>query len=55
MIALWLGHESIATTSMCLEADLSMKEQALSKTQEPTLASLRYHPTDALLRFLESL
>ena len=29
VIALWLGHESPATTHMYLEADLSMKERAL--------------------------
>ena len=30
-IALWLGHESIETTHMYLQADLAMKEQALAK------------------------
>ena len=29
VIALWLGHESIATTSMYLHADLNIKRAAL--------------------------
>ncbi len=33
VIALWLGHESIATTHMYVEADLKMKENALRKMQ----------------------
>ena len=32
VIALWLGHESVETTQMYLEATLAMKEQALAKT-----------------------
>jgi site-specific recombinase XerD len=35
MIALWLGHESVETTQMYLEATLAMKEQALAKTAPP--------------------
>jgi site-specific recombinase XerD len=31
LIALWLGHESIGTTQIYLDADLAMKEKALSK------------------------
>jgi len=31
VIALWLGHESIETTHVYLEADLATKEQALQK------------------------
>ena len=33
MIALWLGHESIETTQIYLDANLTMKENALAKTQ----------------------
>ena len=32
-IALWLGHESIDTTHMYLQADLAMKEKALEKLE----------------------
>ena len=31
VIALWLGHESIETTHMYLQADLATKERALAK------------------------
>jgi len=30
VIALWLGHESVETTQMYLEATLAMKEKALA-------------------------
>jgi len=55
VIALWLGHESPATTHMYIEADLSMKEKALSKIQELKGSVSRYLAKDKLLRFLESL
>jgi site-specific recombinase XerD len=55
VIALWLGHESPATTHMYVEADLTMKERALAKTQAPRTATVRYRPRDKLLRFLETL
>ena len=32
VIALWLGHESIETTQIYLDADLALKEKALAKT-----------------------
>ena len=35
VIALWLGHESPATTHHYVEADLTMKERALAKLHEP--------------------
>jgi len=55
VIALWLGHESPATTHMYVEADLTMKEKALQKLQEPSLRSARYQASDSILSFLESL
>jgi site-specific recombinase XerD len=55
VIALWLGHESPATTHLYVEADLTLKERALSKLDEPTAKQIRYRPTDKLLRFLENL
>ena len=33
VIALWLGHEQMDTTQVCLHADLKLKEQALAKTE----------------------
>ena len=55
VIALWLGHESPATTHMYIEADLGLKERALGKLQDPPRKRLRYKPGDRLLQFLEGL
>jgi integrase/recombinase XerD len=55
VIALWLGHESPATTHMYVEADLAMKERALQAVQAPSLKGTRYRPTDRLLAFLHEL
>ena len=55
VIALWLGHESPSTTHMYLEADLGMKERALARLDPPDLKSVRFRPSDALLRFLQGL
>jgi site-specific recombinase XerD len=55
VIALWLGHESVETTQIYLEATLAMKEQALAKTSPPQGRAARYRPGDQLLGFLNSL
>jgi site-specific recombinase XerD len=55
VIALWLGHESVETTQIYLEATLAMKEQALAKTTPPQGKLGRYQPGDQLLNFLNSL
>jgi site-specific recombinase XerD len=55
VIALWLGHESPSTTHMYVEADLTMKERALSRLTAPTLPAATYRPPDALMRFLQAL
>ena len=49
------AHESPATTHMYVEADLTMKEKALKKLQNPSLKSVRYQTDDSILSFLESL
>lgn len=54
-IALWLGHENPSTTHMYVEADLSMKEQALARVEEPPHKPGRYHPPAGLMQFLRSL
>jgi len=55
VIALWLGHESLDTTQIYLEATLAMKEQALSKTNPLNGKFKRYRPGDQLLGFLSNL
>lgn len=55
VIALWLGHESLTTTHMYVEADLAMKERALNAVQPPHLKQKRYRPTDSVLHFLQTL
>jgi site-specific recombinase XerD len=55
VIALWLGHESVETTQIYLEATLAMKEQALAKATPPEGKLGRFKPGDPLLGFLNSL
>jgi len=55
VIALWLGHESVETTQIYLDADLALKEQALSKTNPVKGAPKRFQPDDELLAFLKQL
>lgn len=55
LIALWLGHESIETTQIYLDANLAMKEQILEKTTPPNGKPGRYRPDDKLLAFLKGL
>ena len=54
-IALWLGHESIETTHVYLEADLEMKERALQKLVPIDDQGARFAAEDPLLLFLTSL
>ena len=49
LIALWLGHESIETTQIYLDANLAMKEEILSKTTPINAKAGRYQPDDDLL------
>ena len=55
VIALWLGHESLDTTHMYLQADLQTKEQALEKLHPAAGGFSRFKPDDALLAFLSAL
>ena len=55
VIALWLGHESVETTQIYLEATLAMKEKALGKTKPLQGKFKRYRPGDQLLSFLNNL
>jgi integrase/recombinase XerD len=55
VIALWLGHESVETTQIYLDADLAMKERALARTAPLGVGARRFRPRDSLLAFLEGL
>jgi integrase/recombinase XerD len=55
VIALWLGHESVETTQIYLDADLALKEQALAKTNPVKGVPKRFQPDDELLAFLKQL
>ena len=55
VIALWLGHESVETTQIYLDANLAMKEEILAKTTPPNGKPGRYRPDDPLLAFLKGL
>jgi len=55
VIALWLGHESIETTRVYVEADLASKERALTKLAPAGAKIHRFKPNDALMAFLNTL
>lgn len=55
VIALWLGHESIETTHIYLEANLAMKEQILAKMSPHKGRLNTFKPDDPLLGFLQAL
>ena len=55
-IALWLGHESIETTQIYLHADMTMKENALTRTTPTGTRPTRYKPpNDELMTYLQNL
>jgi site-specific recombinase XerD len=55
VIALWLGHESTTTTHRYVEADLAMKEKALTRLHAPDTRMHRFRAPDSLMRFLQTL
>lgn len=55
VIALFLGHEQVETTSVYLHADMQLKEAALARTSESESRIRRYRPSDRLLAFLDGL
>jgi site-specific recombinase XerD len=55
VIALWLGHESMETTHVYVEADLAMKEQALQKLAPAGSDAPRFKADDKLLAFLATI
>lgn len=55
MIAIWLGHESLDTTQIYLDANLALKQAILAKTHPVASQSGKYKPDDQLLSFLKKL
>ena len=55
VIALWLGHESLTTTTIYLKADLETKEKAIARTAPIGTPPGRFQPGDTLLAFLDAL
>lgn len=55
LIALWLGHESPATTHQYVALDMGMKDQLLKKGHPPACTQGRFKPSDRLLDFLDNL
>ena len=55
VIALWLGHESIETTQIYLDADLALKEKILARTIPFDSKPGKFRPDDQLLTFLNQL
>jgi hypothetical protein len=50
-----LGHESVETTQVYLDANLAIKREILEKTRPVNGKLGRYRPGDRLLRYLQSL
>lgn len=55
VIALWLGHENVATSQIYLHADMTQKQRAIERTRPPDTKPGRYRPPDPVLAFLEAL
>jgi site-specific recombinase XerD len=55
VIALWLGHESVETTQIYLDANLTLKQEVLDRTTPPNGRPGQYRPDDRLLAFLKGL
>ena len=54
-IALWMGHESVQTTQIYLDANLELKEKVLAKVRPHNSKAGRYRPGSQLTAFLASL
>jgi integrase/recombinase XerD len=55
VIALWLGHEQLATANIYLHADMAQKERAITRVRPPGTTPGRYRPPDPLMAFLDGL
>lgn len=55
LIAIWLGHESLDTTQIYLDANLQLKEAVLNRMNPMQGKPGRYRPDDQLLAYLKAL
>lgn len=55
MIAIWLGHESLESTQIYLDANLQLKEAILAKMSPLRSKPRQYRPNDRLMSFLKAL
>jgi len=55
VIALWLGHADIRSTTTYLHADMTIKERVLERMTPAAGTSSRFKPSDNLLAFLDAL
>jgi site-specific recombinase XerD len=55
LIAIWLGHESVETTQIYLDANMTIKEDILARAAPAEGARGRFCPDDSLLKFLTEL
>ncbi len=55
VIALWLGHADVRSTTPYIHADMTIKERALALVTPVSVTPGRYKPPDSVLAFLEGL
>lgn len=55
VIALWLGHADVRSTTPYIHADMTVKERALALVTPASVTPGRYKPPDSVLAFLDSL
>jgi site-specific recombinase XerD len=55
VIALWLGHADIRSTTSYLHADMTIKDKALQRMATADVPAGRYRPGDKLIAFLDGL
>jgi integrase/recombinase XerC len=55
VIAVWLGHADVRSTTPSIHADMTIKERALALITPISVTPGRYKPPDSVLAFLEGL
>lgn len=55
VIALWLGHADVRSTTPYIHADMTIKERALALVTPVSVTPGRYKPPDTVLAFLDGL